>query len=158
MFDISINEKFNFSLSETDADQLDIVSLHEGAYHIIHEGTSCQAELIEFDLAEKSMLLKIDGVFFQVKIRDHFDLLVKKMGLSANVIHKVKELKAPMPGLVLLIDVVPGQEVKEGDQLFILEAMKMENVIKSTGDGIVKEVFVKKGQAVDKGALLIEME
>ncbi|MBK7938580.1 MAG: hypothetical protein IPJ82_16520 [Lewinellaceae bacterium] len=51
-----------------------------------------------------------------------------------------------------------GQEVQKGDPLVILEAMKMENVIKATGEGRVKAVTVQKGAAVDKGQLLLEME
>jgi biotin carboxyl carrier protein len=63
-----------------------------------------------------------------------------------------------MPGLVLNILVEAGQEVSKGDALLILEAMKMENVIKASGDGKVRSVKVKKGDAVDKGLLLVEME
>jgi biotin carboxyl carrier protein len=51
-----------------------------------------------------------------------------------------------------------GQTVEKGTPLLILEAMKMENVIKALGEGIVKAIKVEKGQAVDKGQLLIEME
>jgi biotin carboxyl carrier protein len=63
-----------------------------------------------------------------------------------------------MPGLVLNVLVQAGQEVAKGDALLILEAMKMENVIKASGDGKVKSVKVKQGEAVDKGLLLVEME
>ena len=62
-----------------------------------------------------------------------------------------------MPGLVLEIMVKAGDEVKKGDALLILEAMKMENVLKATGDGTVKSVSVSKGAPVDKGTILIEM-
>ena len=51
-----------------------------------------------------------------------------------------------------------GQEVEKGDALLILEAMKMENVIKSVGEGIVKAIHIDQGKAVEKGQLLIEME
>ena len=63
-----------------------------------------------------------------------------------------------MPGLVLSILVEPGQAVQKGDVLLILEAMKMENVLKAAGDGTVKNIAVAKGAAVDKGQLLLEME
>jgi biotin carboxyl carrier protein len=63
-----------------------------------------------------------------------------------------------MPGLVLDLLVVPGQQVSQGEKILILEAMKMENVIKSPGDGIVKAVFVQKGDSVEKGHLMVEME
>ena len=80
------------------------------------------------------------------------------MGLSAIVAHKISNIKAPMPGLVLDIMIKPGQTIEKGTPLLILEAMKMENVLKSEGDGVVKSIEVIKTQAVDKGQILIEME
>jgi len=67
-------------------------------------------------------------------------------------------VKAPMPGLVLDILVEPGQSVQKGDNLLILEAMKMENIIKASGSGVVKNIPVHKKDAVEKNQLLIEME
>ena len=67
-------------------------------------------------------------------------------------------IKAPMPGLILEINVSVGQEVKENDPLLILEAMKMENCFLSPRDGVIKSIAVEKGNAVDKGQLLIEFE
>jgi biotin carboxyl carrier protein len=63
-----------------------------------------------------------------------------------------------MPGLILEINVAVGQHVAENDPLLILEAMKMENSFLSPRDGIIKSIVVVKGQAVDKGQLLIEFE
>jgi len=80
------------------------------------------------------------------------------MGLSVVASQKLSSVKAPMPGLVLDIMVEPGQEVAEGDSLLILEAMKMENVLKATGEGVVKSIEITKGAAVEKGQILIEME
>ena len=60
-----------------------------------------------------------------------------------------------MPGLVLDIRVVEGDAVKKGDPILVLEAMKMENIIKSPTDGIVKKINVKKGVAVEKSQVLI---
>jgi biotin carboxyl carrier protein len=63
-----------------------------------------------------------------------------------------------MPGLVLAISVEVGQAVKKDDALLILEAMKMENVIKSQGEGVVKQIAVKAGDAVEKGHVMIIFE
>ncbi|MDB5143897.1 MAG: gcdC, partial [Mucilaginibacter sp.] len=68
---------------------------------------------------------------------------------------KVSEIKAPMPGLVLKLFVSEGTEVKKGDNLFILEAMKMENIIKSPADVTVKTVKIKPGDKVEKGQVLL---
>jgi biotin carboxyl carrier protein len=70
----------------------------------------------------------------------------------------VNAIKAPMPGLILEISVVVGQEVKENDNLIILGAMKMENSFLSPRDGVIKSISVAVGDAVDKGQLLIEFE
>jgi biotin carboxyl carrier protein len=72
-------------------------------------------------------------------------------------VKQIKEIKAPMPGMVLEIAVVPGQEVAAGDRILILEAMKMENSILMHAPGVIKQVLVRKGQAVDKGQVLVEL-
>lgn len=67
-------------------------------------------------------------------------------------------LKAPMPGLVVQIAVAEGDKVAAGQGLVVLEAMKMENELKATASGVVKSVRVTIGQAVEKGAVLVELE
>jgi pyruvate carboxylase subunit B len=66
-------------------------------------------------------------------------------------------VRAPMPGLVLRVEVEAGQEVAAGGGLVVLEAMKMENEIRSPGPGKVKAILVEPGQAVEKGAPLVEV-
>jgi biotin carboxyl carrier protein len=78
--------------------------------------------------------------------------------MEASSTAKIRNVKAPMPGLVLRIEVQPGQEVEKDTPLLILEAMKMENVIKSPGSGRVKSIPVQQGIAVEKSAVLIEFE
>ena len=68
---------------------------------------------------------------------------------------KISDLKAPMPGLVVEVAVVDGQEVSKGDRLVVLEAMKMENILKAPADAIIKKVNVKKGSTVEKNEMLI---
>ncbi|HEY9195548.1 MAG TPA: acetyl-CoA carboxylase biotin carboxyl carrier protein subunit, partial [Mucilaginibacter sp.] len=69
---------------------------------------------------------------------------------------KVSEIKAPMPGLVLRIFVAEGDTVQKGDNLFVLEAMKMENIIKAPADVTVRKIKCKAGDKVEKGQILIE--
>jgi pyruvate carboxylase subunit B len=66
-------------------------------------------------------------------------------------------VRAPMPGLVLRLEVEEGQTVLAGDGLLVLEAMKMENEIRSSEAGVVKRILVRAGQAVEKGAVLVEL-
>jgi biotin carboxyl carrier protein len=137
---------------------LDIVSDQPGSYHLIYKGKSYVAELVRLDAGEKKIELKINNRTHTFQVEDRYDALLKQMGLSGMNSEKVKDLKAPMPGLVLNIEVNGGTEVKKGDPLLILEAMKMENVLKSPTDGVVKEIVVAKGDAVEKNQLLLNFE
>lgn len=66
-------------------------------------------------------------------------------------------VRAPMPGLVLRVEVSPGQKVAPGTGLVVLEAMKMENEIRAPRGGVVRRVLVEAGEAVEKGAQLVEL-
>ena len=85
-------------------------------------------------------------------------MLMEQMGISASAASKHEQLKAPMPGKVLEIKVSVGQEVKQGEPLLILEAMKMENVLKASHDVTVAEINIKQGDTVDKGQVLLVFE
>jgi len=73
-------------------------------------------------------------------------------GTAAGVV------RAPMPGLVVRVDVVEGQQVAAGAGLVVVEAMKMENELRGTRPGVVAKVHVRAGMAVEKGAPLVTME
>jgi len=148
VFDLEEKNIADFNSIETDARQ----------FHILHDHQSYKVNPIHIDFNAKTMTLEVNGNKYSIKIEDEYDQLVKKMGLSAGGAQKLKNIKAPMPGLILDVLVEPGQSIAKGDQLLILEAMKMENVLKSEGEGIVKSIEVGKGTAVDKGQVIIEME
>ncbi len=69
-----------------------------------------------------------------------------------------KTITAPMPGLVLRVEVEVGQAVRAGQGVVVVEAMKMENELKAPADGVVASISVQAGQTVDKGATLIVLE
>lgn len=133
----------------------DIINLGNDRFHIIYQSISYQAELIEYNLEEKSFLFYINGQKQQVIVKDKFDLLLEKMGLNDLKSSKMNDIKAPMPGLILSINIKEGDEVQKGDVIMILEAMKMENILKSPGDGVVKSIVVKQGASVEKNQVLI---
>ena len=68
------------------------------------------------------------------------------------------DLRTQMPGKVVKILITKGEIVKKGQTLLVLEAMKMENEIKSGIEGAVKEIYVKEGQAIENGVLMLEVE
>lgn len=126
-------------------------------YHIISGSRSFMMEVLKNDIQEKKFTINVNGNIYQLKLDDELDMLLDKMGMSAGSKSKADNVKAPMPGLVLRILAEPGQAVNKGDSLIILEAMKMENVIKATGPGTVKAICVNEKDTVDKNQLLIEM-
>jgi len=69
-----------------------------------------------------------------------------------------EEVKSPMPGTILSVNVKAGDAVKKGQVLMILEAMKMENEIMAGSDGTVTSVMVAAGQAVEAGAALCTIQ
>jgi biotin carboxyl carrier protein len=72
--------------------------------------------------------------------------------------HATHEIRASMPGLVLLVEVEDGHSVNAGDGLAIIEAMKMENEITAPTDGIVRDLSVRSGQPIEQGSLICVIE
>ena len=112
------------------------------------------AECIE--KSAKSMTIKIGHQLYTFQIQTKLDLLMEKMGLNDLIQSGPPDLKAPMPGLILDIRVQKGDQVKKGDVLLVLEAMKMENVIKAESDAEVVEILAAKGESVEKNQILIK--
>ncbi len=95
------------------------------------------------------------GRSLDVRLKTERDLLLESLGMETTDAGPARELKAPMPGLVLSVLVEPGQEVKEGDGLVVLEAMKMENELCAQSTATIAAVHVEAGAAVGKSDLLI---
>lgn len=136
---------------------LDIVEENE-SLHLIRNNRSYSVDLIQADFDTKTFELLVNGEKYTVEARDRFDLLLKELGMENLAGAAVNDLKAPMPGLVLSLEVKEGDTVKKGDPLLVLEAMKMENVLKSTNEAVVKNIAVKTGMPVEKNQILIEFE
>lgn len=126
--------------------------------HVLYGNGSYEVEIHEYDRTSKTVTLAVNGMMHEVLVQDDIDLLLDRLGMSAALTQKVGEFKAPMPGLVLDVRVLSGDEVDEGDPLLVLEAMKMENVLKSPTAGVIKSISVEKGQAVEKNQVLISFE
>ena len=134
----------------------DMVRLNDRTFHILHQNRSYSAEVLNLNADEKTVDLRINGHLHTVQLKDRFDLLLEKMGMSNAVSAKVNTLKAPMPGLIVGINVAVGDTISKGDSVLILEAMKMENNLKAPGDGTVKAIRAIKGDRVEKGQVLVE--
>ena len=134
----------------------DINKISNTEYHILHNNKSYRIELITLDKVSKTITLRVNGQTLEADIKDKMDELLEKLGMNKTSSSAIQDIKAPMPGLMIDIKVQEGHEVKIGDPLIILEAMKMENVIKSPREGTIKSIMVKKGQSVEKNQILIK--
>lgn len=138
----------------------DASMIAEGTYHVLSgkNGTEgYRVEVMEVDPETKTYTLKVNGNLYVCEVADQYDLLLAELGLTMTAAVGAAVIKAPMPGLVLRIQVEAGQQVEKGQALIVLEAMKMENVLKAPASGIVAEIKAVAGAAVEKGEVLIQM-
>ncbi|TXE11832.1 acetyl-CoA carboxylase biotin carboxyl carrier protein subunit [Seonamhaeicola algicola] len=157
-FKTKVNDTFDFEITTSQASSLDAIQVSNATYHILQNNTSYNATIEKTDFNKRFYSVKINNNTYNVSIKNDLDTLVKSMGFSIGGTKHINAIKAPMPGLILEINVEKGTKVNENDTLLILEAMKMENVITAPRDGIIKSVSVKKGDAVEKNQLLIEFD
>lgn len=134
------------------------VTLSNGNHSIIMDGHSYMAQVIKIDRETKTVTVLIDQQEYEVLIEEPIDQLLAAMGMKDALTRKVNDIKAPMPGLVLKVLVEPGQAIKKGEPVLVLEAMKMENVFKAVADAVVKEIRVTERTAVEKGEVLVILE
>ena len=102
--------------------------------------------------------IRLDGVADQWSVHGLRETLMERMGIEEGADATSKDLRAPMPGKVLEVLVQDGQSVEEGEAMLVLEAMKMENVLRAGAAGVVSMIGVEAGNAVEKEAVLISME
>lgn len=122
------------------------------------DNQSFRAGLLRMDKSKSSFVFLVDGVELELDLDDQYDLLLDKLGMEKGAGANVKNVQAPMPGLVLQVNVNEGEEVEEGTPLLVLEAMKMENVIKAPKAAVISSIAVKIGDKVDKGEILVHFE
>ena len=127
-------------------------------HHIIHENQSYTIEIVNFNQKNKSCTVKVNNQEISVSIQDKYDQLLKELGMENMNKVKINKIMAPMPGMVIQIMTQVGAQVKKGENLLILEAMKMENMIKSPTDGTVNSIEISKGETVDKNQVLITFD
>ena len=147
-----------FSFDHQDIDALELFSIGNNRFHYIQNNECFELELIEINRKTKKVDILLNKEKFSFSISGPLELLIEKMGLNESFDNSQKELKAPMPSLILDILIKEGQTVSKNDDLIVLEAMKMENILKSDGEGVVKSIHVSKGDSVDKHQILLELE
>ena len=127
-------------------------------FTILFNGKTFNGEIIENAQEKGHVQLKINHREFTIQKENHLDDLIVSLGLDKVKSKKLHQLKSPMPGRIVGIHVKVGSLVNIGDELLTLEAMKMENVLKSDGSGVVKSIEIKEQEVVDKGKVLLTFE
>lgn len=156
------DQQFEPTLSGTSAeikgDQWELIPQGNNRALLVGPQNTLSIDVIAVNREERSVTIQYKGLKHEFKVSEPLDELLKSMGLDNAMQTKIAELKAPMPGLVLDILVSPGQAVKKGEKLLVLEAMKMENAIKAPADAIISAIRCEKGQAVDKNQVLLSFD
>ena len=163
MFEVKIDENTVFQVAENGAGltldgKSEPIEIHEAGtlcLQVLYGGKSFRVFVLNLNREEKSVLLRINGQKTRITLTTELDRLLKKMGFEHNSNPKARDLKAPMPGLIHSIEVAEGDFIAAGSPLLILEAMKMENVIKSVADVTIGKIHVSPKSTVEKGHLLI---
>lgn len=107
---------------------------------------------------ESGWVVELEGRLFKISVEDERTRHIRELASHVAPVEPRRDLRAPMPGLILRIDVVVGQDVKRGDGLVVMEAMKMENELRAEAPGRVVAIEVELGQAVERDAVLLILE
>jgi biotin carboxyl carrier protein len=150
-----VNEFHQFTAQTLDA--IRIIKSDGQNHSVLYKEKVYTITLLGEDEEAKKWKLKVNGFNLIVEKQDSVDQLINQLGFKSAAKHTLKEVLAPMPGLVLNVLIREGMEVKKGDSLFVLEAMKMENIIKAAGDGTITKLFIKNGDKVEKGQKLASL-
>jgi biotin carboxyl carrier protein len=153
------NRTWNFDTKDVIGSEGAVVEWDDHRFFkLTYQGQHFHGEILEDGTENNELKIKVNHRVFSVKKKGELDELIAALGLDKPKVRKLKELQAPMPGRIVQISVQVGQVLNPGDELLSLEAMKMENVLKAEGIGIVKAILVNPDQVVDKGSVLIEFE
>jgi biotin carboxyl carrier protein len=111
-----------------------------------------------YDVVMEDGVVSVEGLSFEVEVEDELrKRLVSDTGRRAMQEERT-EIRAPMPGLVVAVEISQGEKIAPGQGLIVLEAMKMQNELKAPRDGVVKQILVKQGAKVNGGDLLAVVE
>ena len=160
----NVNGKYDFII-ENIKDQLringepcdvDFHKIDDSTFHFIYKNRPFKVRVLTYDSDLKRLDIKVNQHHYSVLLQDEGDMLLQKIGISRVLNNHADILRAPMPGLILDIRVVEGQQVLTGEPLIVLKAMKMENILKSPHDGVIKRIEVEKNQKIEKDSVLIQ--
>jgi len=132
--------------------QVDILQLNDAGLYLMNHGDD-KLELHMRVEGQSSYLVMADGKQILAQVEPDRGQVKSRTTLISE-----KEMRAPMPGLVISVNVEQGQQVKEGQAVCVLESMKMQMAIHAPVDGVVREILVESDQKVEKDELLVKLE
>ena len=135
--------------------QVDLVSLGNNRYSLVIDHQVYSVEAVN---DSRTVRLVLNQREYQVTVLNQRQKVAQDLFGDSDADDLQGDVSAPMPGMVLKIEVAPGQQVEQGQPLLIIEAMKMENEIRSPISGTVTEILVKPNQAVEKDDTMIRIE
>lgn len=132
----------------------ELIQTGPGAYHVLCQGRSIR--LTALQAGPGLLRFQANGTIFQFPVYTKAEWIVNQMETKVPPRpRKATNLYAPMPGLVLQVLAMEGQQLEAGDPLLVLESMKMENVLRCSESVQIAQIRVTPGQTVDKGQALI---
>lgn len=154
LLQVALNDNNNAQVNGIEK-TFDLIKIANDEYHMLVQNKSYTIKVLGKLTHNANTTLQINGTNFEVHTKDNLEKVLEKMGMSLNGSAKIKDLKAPMPGLVLNVLVKIGQSIQKDEPILVLEAMKMENVIKSPVAGVIENISINNGEKVDKNQVLI---
>jgi biotin carboxyl carrier protein len=135
--------------------RVDFLQVDPGLYSLLIGGRSYEIDLLK---VEDALMVLVDGQPFRVEIQEERERRLRAAAGKADLKAGKRVVAAPMPGKVVRVLVRPGDAVRPGEGLVVVEAMKMENELRAPLAGTVKEIRVEEGRAVSGGEVLVVIE
>lgn len=133
----------------------DVREIGNGAFSVVAGGRSFRF-VVKRIAGGYRVLLKCRE--HDARVESERDLLLRRFSRSLEGERHHADVRAPMPALIVRVEVKEGDSVRPGQGLIVLEAMKMENELKAVQGGIVRQVTVREGQSVERGAFLLRID
>jgi pyruvate carboxylase subunit B len=140
-------ERVDARLAEVDGTPVKIVTIGDRVHRVVAQQGPARGQYA----------LWIDGHRYDVEALDERTRAIRDLSAATTRASGPAPLIAPMPGLIVRVNVQVGDAVQAGQGVIVMEAMKMENDLRTQSSGIVSALRVKPGDAVEKGAVLVEL-
>jgi pyruvate carboxylase subunit B len=156
VFAVELNDQLTEAVVDDTSMPIEIIVQKSGRL-LFRTGTKLY-KIDNIEVNERNVSFSINGDYFETTVKDEQELLLEKLGFHAGAAVSAGSLNAPMPGKILELLIANGDAVEEGQPVLILEAMKMENELKSPSNGVVSKLHIQQGDNVEKNQILIDIE